>query len=47
MFHIIITLKIFNTPAVFQLLQHHKMSQLKAEKYNDLTEYKATWLKKE
>jgi hypothetical protein len=32
MFHIIITFKIFNTPAVLQLLQHHKMSQLQAEK---------------
>ena len=32
MLHIIITFKIFNTPAVFQLLQHYEMGQLKPEK---------------
>jgi len=32
MLHIIITFKIFNTSAVFQLLQHYEMGQLKPEK---------------
>lgn len=42
MLHIIITFKIFNTPAVFQLLQHYEMSQLKPEKqtqFNKRTQF--------
>lgn len=38
MLHIIITFKIFNTPAVFQLLQHHEMGQLKPEKQTQFIE---------
>lgn len=45
MLHIIVTFKIVNTPAVLQLLQHHKMSQLQAEKKQSLTKHKVNLLK--